>query len=234
MQPEANTNNIDVLVFDYDGTLTLGPTTGIPQSTQRVLRKVSEMNGIILGIVSGRELTYLRQVNNSVSGIFSFLVAENGAVTEFGKSDELLVKGREWSQRARLAFSSADFHIRFYEIIGASRRANADKVTQSLNAAKLDAKLAFNRDSMMMLPPNVDKGIGVSEAVSTLGRTKEIRSTCFGDGENDVALFGPADTGVAVSDAVDQLKKVADVIASRPGGLGVEEYLLSNVLRNRL
>jgi len=224
---------VQVFVFDYDGTLTLQNTGTVPQSTQKVLKSVSKENGVVMGIVSGRDLVYLRQVNLAMGRIFSFLVSENGAITEFGSEDEILIRGREWSQRARVVFSEIDFHLRFFEIIAAGRKASVDQVTKILKESKLEAKLAFNRDSMMVMPPNVDKGIGVSGAVSEFGSTKEIHLTCFGDGENDISLFEPADKSVAVSDAVEDLKKLADVVTTKPGGLGVEEYLKKNILKIR-
>jgi hydroxymethylpyrimidine pyrophosphatase-like HAD family hydrolase len=225
---------VQIFVFDYDGTLTLHNTGTVPVSTQRVLKAASRTEGVILGIVSGRDLAYLRQVNKSLGGIFSFLVSENGAITEFGIEDELLIRGREWTQKARVVFADIDFHLRFFEIIAAGRRASLDEVEKVLKTRKLDSKLVFNRDSMMILPPNVDKGIGVSGAVSRFGSTREIHLTCFGDGENDIALFGPADVGVAVSDSVEPLKKIADYVASKPGGLGVEEYLTNKFLKVRI
>jgi hydroxymethylpyrimidine pyrophosphatase-like HAD family hydrolase len=84
----------------------------------------------------------------------------------------------------------------------------------------------------MVCPPNVDKGVGVANAVAHYGSTAKILVTCFGDGENDVALFGPADVRVAVSNAVPELKRIADVVVGAEGGLGVEEYLRKNVLYN--
>jgi phosphoglycolate phosphatase (TIGR01487 family) len=215
---------VQIFVFDYDGTLTVSDTK-IPETTQAALKQFKAKTGSMLGIVSGRELPFLRQVNNLLSGLFSFLVAENGAVTLFADSDQELVKGREWSERARMVFSKADFHIRFAEVIGSSKREETEKITSILRDSRFEAKLVPNKDSLMVLPPNVDKGIGVSDAVAHYATTKDIHLTCFGDGENDIALFGPADTRVAVSNAVEELKKIADYVTKKPGGYGVEEYL---------
>jgi hydroxymethylpyrimidine pyrophosphatase-like HAD family hydrolase len=221
---------IGVLVFDYDGTLTLEDGQ-LPPVSQPVLKEVYEKKLALLGIVSGREISFLKQVNNSFGHLFSFLVAENGAVLYFSDSDELAIVGREWSQRARLLFSEADFPIQFWEIIGSSRRENSYKITKLLKISGMEAKLVPNKNSVMVVPPNVDKGTGVASAVAHFGETSEILLTCFGDGENDVALFGPADIRVAVSNAVPQLKRIADVVTEKEGGYGVEEYLRKNMLK---
>ncbi|MDH2899992.1 MAG: HAD family hydrolase [archaeon] len=220
---------IAVLVFDYDGTLTLEDGE-LPPVTQQVLKEVYERKLALLGIVSGREMAFLKQVNNRFGQLFSFLVAENGAVLYFSDYGELAIMGREWSQKARLLFSEADFPIQFWEIIGSSKRENTDKITRLLKVSGLEAKLVPNKNSIMICPPNVDKGIGVASAVAHYGETSEILLTCFGDGENDIALFGPADIRVAVSNAVPQLKQIADVVTEKEGAYGVEEYLRKNIL----
>jgi len=228
-KPESITN---ILMFDYDGTLTLENSV-IPESTIRTLEEVKSRGLAILGIVSGRDLSFLMRVNDSLSGVFSFLVAENGAVTYFKDTGEKFVKGLEWTRKAREVFADVDFPVRFSEVMATTNRENAAKVMDNLRLSKLDAKLVPNRDSLIVLPPSVDKGTGVASAVEHYGSTKNIRLTCFGDGENDEALFGSADVSVAVSNAVESLKKIADVVVSRPGGYGVEEYLKKNVLMTR-
>jgi hydroxymethylpyrimidine pyrophosphatase-like HAD family hydrolase len=213
-----------ILVFDYDGTLTMDDGI-IPEATKRALKEIYEKELALLGIVSGRDVYFLKQVNTIVGGLFSFLVAENGAVFYYSGEDELVVKGREWSQKARLLFSDVDFHIRFSEVIGSSARENADKITEILRESKLESKIVLNKDSVMVCPPLVDKGSGVAEAIQHYAPVSETFVVCFGDGENDVALFGPADLRVAVSNAVDELKLIADVVTTKRGGEGVEEYL---------
>ncbi len=218
-----------IFVFDYDGTLTLENGT-LPDSTHEALIEVSRMENTLLGIVSGRDVDFLRQTNNRLKNVFSFLVGENGAVTYFSNTDELTIIGREWSQLARMVFSKATFHIRFFEIIGSTQREHTEEITSLLKESNLEAKLIPNKDSIMVCPPSVDKGVGVASAVAHYGPTSEILLTCFGDGENDVALFGPADVGVAVANAIPQLKTIADVVTENQGGLGVEEYLKKNIL----
>ncbi len=220
---------LQILVFDYAGTLTMDAAV-IPDAAKNALREIYQRKLALLGIVSGRDLSFLKQANKAVNGSFSFLVAENGAVSYFEGSDESLIKGRDWSKLARIVFSNVDFHIQFAEIIASSKRENSEKIGEILSRSDLESKLALNKDSIMVCPPNVDKGSGVAEAVRHYGETRDVFLTCFGDGENDVPLFGPADYRVAVSNGVNQLKTIADTVTSKPGGLGVEEYLRSNFL----
>jgi hydroxymethylpyrimidine pyrophosphatase-like HAD family hydrolase len=222
-------HKFSIFVFDYDGTLTLENGT-LPSSTEKALLKLSRLQKTLLGIVSGRDIMFLKQTNNRLQGVFSFLVGENGAVTYFSNADRLTIVGREWTQTVRTVFSKANFHIRFFEIIGSAQREHTAEITELLKESNIEAKLVPNKDSIMVCPPNIDKGVGVASAIAHYGHTSEILLTCFGDGENDVALFGPADISVAVANSVPQLKAVADVVTENQGGLGVEEYLNQNVL----
>jgi hydroxymethylpyrimidine pyrophosphatase-like HAD family hydrolase len=225
-------DKLRIFVFDYDGTLTLG-TPRIPDGTRAALGEIYDEKLALLGIVSGRDLAFLKNVNKTMDHVFSFLVAENGAVFYYDSEDELVIKGLEWSERARPLFENADFEIRFSEVIGSSKVENSEKISKILQASGLESKLVLNKDSIMVCPPDVDKGKGVAEAIEHYSSVAGAFVMCFGDGENDVALFGPADLRVAVANAVPELKAIADYVTTRPGGDGVEEYLRQNVLVRR-
>jgi hydroxymethylpyrimidine pyrophosphatase-like HAD family hydrolase len=226
MQVESSypPNKMRIFVFDYDGTLTMDDGK-IPEKTRIALAELYDRKLALLGIVSGRDVNFLKQINGSVGSIFSFLVAENGAVFCYSGEDELVVRGRDWSQEARTVFSDVDFHIQFFEVIGSSRRENATAISQVLKESHLDSRLVLNKDSVMVCPPQVDKGTGVAEAIEHYASASGSFVVCFGDGENDVALFGPADLRIAVSNAVEELKKIADIVTTKPGGEGIAEYL---------
>ncbi|HZW56315.1 MAG TPA: HAD family hydrolase [Nitrososphaerales archaeon] len=219
----------DIFMFDYDGTLTLESGV-IPEETIAVLREINKRNIAVLGVVSGRNLDFLMTANQELSNTFSFLVAENGAISYFLDTNEKSIRGLDWTRQARSVFSNAPFQISFFEIIASAKRGFSGEITRILRETRLPSKIVLNKDSVMVTPPNVDKGTGVASAVAHYGSTKSIRLTCFGDGENDEALFGPADFSVAVSNAVDSLKIIADFVTSRPGGLGVEDFLRERFL----
>lgn len=212
------------MVFDYDGTLTLEEGI-IPKQTSDLLSRVKERNLAELGIVSGRDLDFLIKTNESIGNVFSFLVAENGAISYFFDTKEKIVRGEDWSKKARNVFANVRYRVNFYQIILTASVVYTRQVSETLKVSGLESKVVLNKDSVMVMPPTVDKGTGVSTAIAHLGPTKRLRVTCFGDGENDEALFAPADRRVAVSNAVPALKLMADHITKAPGGLGVLQYL---------
>ncbi|MDA4112349.1 MAG: Cof-type HAD-IIB family hydrolase [Thaumarchaeota archaeon] len=214
----------NILIFDYDGTLTLNDVV-IPEVTKRCLHLIKQSDLATLGIISGRDLKFLDDVNQSLSNVFSFLIAENGAISYFLDTREKTVLGSDWSKRAKEVFSNSGIPLHFAEVMFATRIQYAQEISELLGKYVLDAKMVPNKDSLMILPPNVDKGTGVAATVQHFGSTRKLFLTCFGDGENDIALFAAADLRVAVANAVDALKMIADVVTEEPGGLGVAEYL---------
>jgi len=214
----------NILIFDYDGTLTY-ESTEVPQVARDALKRVRELKLATLGIISGRDLAFLQRVDRQLSNVFSFLIAENGAISYFEDLKKKEVLGKDWSLRARDVLANSGIPMHFAEVMFATSIENASKVSEVLSKSHLEAKLVPNRDSLMVLPPDVDKGTGVAATVQHFGTTRRLFVTCFGDGENDLALFAPADLGVAVANAVDALKKIADVVTENPGGYGVAEYL---------
>jgi hydroxymethylpyrimidine pyrophosphatase-like HAD family hydrolase len=214
----------NILIFDYDGTLTFD-SNEVPEVAKDALLDMKNSDLATLGIISGRDLPFLQNVNEELSNVFSFLVAENGAISYFSDSKEKNVLGRDWTEKARKAFRNSDIPLHFAEIMFATRIDYAPQISELLSKTGLDAKLVPNKDSLMILPPDVDKGTGVASTVQHFGSTRKLFLTCFGDGENDLALFAPADLRVAVSNAVDALKKIADIVTENPGGYGVAEYL---------
>ena len=214
----------DVMVFDYDGTLTLEDGV-IPKETVEMLSRVHQKNLAELGIVSGRDLDFLMRTNESIGNLFSFLVAENGAISYFLDTNERIVRGEEWSKKAREVFANVGYSVNFYQIILTASVVYTEQVSETLKVSGLESKVVLNKDSVMVMPPTVDKGTGVSSAIAHIGPTKPLRVTCFGDGENDEALFAPADRRIAVSNAVPSLKLIADQVTTAPGGLGIIQYL---------
>lgn len=76
---------------------------------------------------------------------------------------------------------------------------------------------------------NTDKGIGIKELIKYLGIKKE-DTIGFGDGVNDYAMFRECGTGVAMGNAKEELKRVADYVTLTNNEDGVakfiEEYIL--------
>lgn len=61
------------------------------------------------------------------------------------------------------------------------------------------------------LDPGVDKGVGVHAVAEALGLTKD-QVICVGDAHNDLAMIEYAKLGVAMGNAIEELKAAADYV----------------------
>lgn len=80
-----------------------------------------------------------------------------------------------------------------------------------------------------IIPAGGGKGLGVEKILAHYGldRTQAI---AFGDGENDIAMLQAVGCGVAMGNAREQLKAVADEVCGSVGENGVYHYCLEHGL----
>ncbi len=73
-----------------------------------------------------------------------------------------------------------------------------------------------------IMPKGIDKGYGLSVVAESLGISKD-ETVAIGDSMNDLAMVEWAGVGVAVANADDRLKSVADIVTENEMSLGVLE-----------
>lgn len=80
-----------------------------------------------------------------------------------------------------------------------------------------------------ILPAGVNKGAALRR-VSEITGVALAEIAAFGDSNNDIEMLRAAGLGVAVGNALDNLKAVADYVAAADNGLGVAEGLVKIIL----
>jgi len=93
--------------------------------------------------------------------------------------------------------------------------------------AHFDGRLYISKSLPYFLElasPDVTKAAGLDFLAEHLGFTRE-RTVAFGDGENDIELVGWAGYGVAVENAHEQVKRVADLVCPSVDAEGVAQVL---------
>jgi Cof subfamily protein (haloacid dehalogenase superfamily) len=93
--------------------------------------------------------------------------------------------------------------------------------------SRFDGRLYISKSLPYFLEfasPDVTKGSGLEFVSEHLGFARE-RTVAFGDGENDVELLEWAAYGVAVENAHDRVKAVADFVCPRVDEEGVAQVL---------
>ncbi|SCL20725.1 hypothetical protein GA0074692_0962 [Micromonospora pallida] len=215
------------VAFDLDGTLTTG---GSPSAA--VLDRIAALrdDGVRMLLVTGRNLAHLEADFPGLANRFDLVVAENGCVLRTDDAVRHLVDPVEPALLERL--SSAGVAVGRGEVLLGAGADAYDAVVEAVGFLGLDVQVVRNRDELMLLPAGISKGTGLCAALAELDISPH-NSMAFGDAENDHAMFAAAELGVAVANAVDSLRRCADLVLTTPNGAGVAELLASDVLSGR-
>ena len=203
------------VAIDYDGTLT--GAADRPSDAALVAVEAARCKGLRIILVTGRILEELRCVFPSVDRWFDAIVAENGAVLSVEGATRLLAAPVEFELDETLVEFGVPF--RRGQVLIATQAAHENAVSDAIRHLGLECQLTRNRTELMVLPPGISKGFGVSEALGDLGLSHH-SAVAIGDGENDHALLRACELGVAVANAVPSLKRHADVVMKQLGGSG--------------
>lgn len=208
------------LATDYDGTLA---THGSVERRTIAALAALRRSGRALLLVTGRELWDLKRVFTQLE-LFDRVVAENGAlIYRPPTGDETLLcepacAALAAGLRALGAPCSAG------KAVVATAASYEASVRGLIRELQLNLQITFNRSSLMALPPGVDKGSGLKQALAELGVAAP-NAVAVGDAENDLALFAACGFAAAVGDAVPALKSRADLVTSGAQGAGVAEVI---------
>jgi len=107
----------------------------------------------------------------------------------------------------------------------------AVELTKMLKSS-LDSQVRITNSTdwfLDILHPEASKGLALKHLADNLGIARE-EIIAIGDNSNDLEMIEYAGLGVAVANASDDLKAVADYVSDSPISEGVEEVLLKYVL----
>lgn len=184
--------------------------------------KLARSHGVKIILVSGRVSKFLIEINKRYD-IADVIVAENGALLFFQK-DGKKVPTSNYDINLKKLIGNIDFPIEYGEVIASVKVEYEKRILEIIRNKKISVRLIHNVDSTMLLPPDVDKGAGILKALKILEIDKK-NLAVIGDGENDMEMFSVAGTRVAVANAVDILKKNADIVCKNSYGDGVAEFI---------
>ncbi|MGH9626436.1 MAG: HAD family hydrolase [Bryobacteraceae bacterium] len=209
------------LASDYDGTLAYHGA--VSEETVAALERYRD-SGKKLFLVTGRLLPEIERLFPRW-GLFDCIVAENGPVLFDTRTKEktILSSGRSDHLVEELRKRGVK-DITVGEVVVAVWREHEPEVVEAIRDARLDLQLIYNKDSVMMLPPGVDKMTGLKAALGGFDLSPD-RVIAVGDGENDEPLLAGCGCGVAVANAIPELKAKADFVTVGERGEGVVELV---------
>lgn len=210
-----------VLATDYDGTLAHHGT--VDEIALDALQRLRE-SGRKLVLVTGRRLESLREVFPQIN-LFDCVVAENGALLYWPEKHE---------ERALAPPPPPEFlealrqrgvgPIEVGRVIVATWTPHETAVLDAIRALGLELQIIFNKGAVMVLPSGVNKAVGLAAALAQLEMSPK-NTVAVGDAENDVSLLSACGVSAAVANALDTIRKTADVVLDQPHGLGVAELI---------
>jgi hydroxymethylpyrimidine pyrophosphatase-like HAD family hydrolase len=215
---------VQAIALDYDGTLT---ETDRPATDALEAVRETRRRGQAVVLVTGRILAELRAVFPAVEGEFDAIVAENGAV--LADADGIRDLARPVDPALAQALTHRDVPVRQGRVLLACDTEHLGAVFEEIARLDLDGQVVRNRAAMMVLPGGVTKGTGLQQALGNLGISRH-STLAVGDAENDHALLEVCELGVAVANAVDALKRRADLVLPTADGAGVAALLRGPVV----
>lgn len=215
---------------DYDGTLADGGGRVSERTVSAIERLVASGRKLI--VVTGRILDELLAVFPQAD-LCAGIVAENGAVLYWPSTRERHVLGTPVPDRLVNALAAKGVApLSVGESIAATVRPHEVGALEAIRDVGLEHQVVFNRESVMILPPGINKATGLKAALKTL-RLSPHNVVAVGDSENDHALLQAGECAVAVGNAVPTLKEIADWVTGGHAGQGIGE-LIEELLRDDL
>jgi hydroxymethylpyrimidine pyrophosphatase-like HAD family hydrolase/GTPase SAR1 family protein len=209
-----------ILATDYDGTLA---SHGRVAEETIVKLKQLKATGCKLVLVTGREMKDLVIVFPAY-GVFDHIVAENGALIHEVSTGEEKLLGQPPDASFIKALQDKGVPFSIGKVIVATYEPHEQAVLEVIKSSGSERQLIFNKGSVMILPPGINKAIGLQ----TLLRSQYLsahNTVAVGDAENDHALLQAAECAVAVGNAIPALKSAADWVTDAEEGKGVEELI---------
>jgi phosphoglycolate phosphatase (TIGR01487 family) len=215
------------LATDYDGTI--AHHGQVDAATMDALQRLRDA-GLKVILVTGREITDLYNVFPEPR-LFDLIVGENGALLHdpLSGADTLLAE-RPPAQFADALRRRGVKDLSVGKVIVATLESSVSIVQNVIAEMNLSLEIILNKGSVMILPRGVHKAFGLTAALRQLQiDPKDVAAV--GDAENDHPLLQMCGFGVAVANALPELKQRADWVTENGHGAGVRE-LIDRMLRS--
>jgi hydroxymethylpyrimidine pyrophosphatase-like HAD family hydrolase len=217
----ANLMLFVALAADYDGTL--AHDGAMAPGTLDALKRLKAAGKRLL-LVTGRDVESLKSACDALL-VFDLVVAENGAVLYFPDSRE----ERCIAPRPPAAFIAALRERGVTPLvvgngIVATWTPNEQTILEVIRELGLDWQLTFNKGAVMCLAPGVNKASGLASVLHEL-KLSALNTVGVGDAENDQAFLNVCGCAVAVANALEPVKRSADIITRGKNGAGVIELI---------
>jgi len=221
-----NKSDVSAVITDLDRTITdrPGKPEFDPADFDKELLNDLKNLGIDLILATGRSIYYVKKLCHKFN-IWRCVVAENGAVIYFPSTKKTITLNTIYMMRARKIIKGLNLPNTVIGRVITSNKIEDEKFIRE-GLGKIADKVCFmkNVNEIMVMPINVNKGLGLRLAMQYLNIDME-KTIVVGDGDNDVDMFLNPGFKVALSNADKKLKKLADQVTKDPSTMGVREII---------
>jgi hydroxymethylpyrimidine pyrophosphatase-like HAD family hydrolase len=206
---------------DYDGTIAWDGR--VNSDTIKALEDLRKSRRKLI-LVTGRELDDLEKVFPRLD-LFDRVVTENGALLYHPATrEQKLLADPPPEQFIKELAKRRPAELSVGRVIVATRRPHETDVIEVIRDLGLELQIIFNKGAVMVLPSGVNKATGLSVALQELALSPH-NVVGVGDAENDHAFLKLCGCSVAVSNALEALKKETDWITPSGNGAGIIELV---------
>lgn len=178
-------------------------STPIPKvDVEKMIENATRINRPVS--IAGKDRVVANGTDKDLSDYFGFAKQETPVSDDF---DEVL-KGE------------------IYQMMMGGRKDEYDDILKDVENARITAW--WDR-AVDIIPANGGKGKGIEAILEYYGIDRS-ESMSFGDGGNDIEMLQTVGTGVAMGNALDHVKEVADEICGTSADDGIYHYCLENGL----
>ncbi len=217
------------IATDVDGTLT-SKTSGISINAIEAIRKI-ETKGISIILASARPYPILNILREYI-GTSGAIICENGGYIDYGGESQILGDNIECSELLSLLRELYGEQVQEawtnrYNLVDLALNRTLKK-EYILNVLSNFPKLRLIDSGFFyhIINSKVNKGKGLKVAAEMMNiETKDI--IAVGDSEVDIELFQEAGYSIAVGNASNELKKVANHVTTERNGEGFAEGILN-------
>ncbi len=239
--------DIKIIFFDIDGTLIAMDQDTISEKTLEALKRLQE-KGVKLCLATGRgpmlvphfegvEFDAFLTYNGSYCYDHSGTLYSNlGKPVALATKDRMAANGKDQDLIDYYAFGNAEVDVaedfedikkeKVYQVLMGARVEEYQEILKGVQGAEITAW--WDR-AVDIIPVNAGKGAGIEKMLKHYGIDKS-QAMAFGDGNNDIEMLKAVGNGIAMANASDDLKAVADEICGDVSEDGIYHYCLEKRL----
>jgi sucrose-phosphate phosphatase subfamily len=191
---------------------------------KKMLKELSKL-GYDLFLATGRNIHYVKKLCAHFKKTWRCVIAENGAVIYFPNTKKTITFNTYYMKRVKKIVRNLNLKgTTIGKVITSNKITDIEFIKNKIGNLFDKVEFIVNADEFMILPKGVEKGIGIKIAMNYLQKNMD-KLIFIGDGDNDCDMFMNSGFKIALSNATDKLKSLANQVTKNPSTKGIYEII---------